>query len=290
MKNETKHPALKTFFLLGLLFVIAAIFFKYIISEDVFPLAGRQGYLALGGIFFLLAAIASFVSYFEYHGFGSQQGIVRRGLKDRKAVSLTFDDGPSPDFTPKILDVLRKKNVRASFFVTGSHVQKYPDVAKRIVGEGHDIGNHTYSHREIAPSVRKTILWQLKRTDNVIYSVTGVRTRLFRPPRGIYSNASRELLVTEGYKIILWTISSTDWRGTNAKTMARRVLKYARNGGIILFHDSGALFRKEGASRKNTVEALSLIIDSLRERGFEIIPVSEMLTKGEKDGQIDAVS
>ncbi|MBI4743915.1 MAG: polysaccharide deacetylase family protein [Actinobacteria bacterium] len=230
----------------------------------------------------MFAVVASFVSYFEYHGLGSQEGIIRRGSKEKRAISLTFDDGPNPNFTPKILDVLKEKNVKGSFFVTGAHVHKYPDIARRIVSEGHDIGNHTYSHREIAPSTRKAILWQLKRADNIIHSATGVRTRLFRPPRGIYSNASRKLLVSEGYQIVLWTISSIDWRGINAKVMAKRVLKYARNGGIVLFHDSGALIRKEGASRENTVEALSLIIDGLKERGFDIVPVSEFLLNGKE--------
>lgn len=227
----------------------------------------------------LMAVLALAISYYEYHGIGPQDGIIRRGPHEN-LVSLTFDDGPSPIYTPKILDILKEKDVKASFFVVGQNVEKYPEITQRIVAEGHDIGNHTYSHRDLVPSTRNVVLKQLRKTDIAIQSKTGVKTKLFRPPRGIFSNAVRKLVVAEGYRMILWTVSSTDWGGVSPKTMLRRIKLYTRSGGIILFHDSGALIRNEGASRGNTVKALPMIIDYLRDtRGFEIVPISEMLDR-----------
>jgi len=227
----------------------------------------------------LLALLAFMISYYEYHGIGPQGGIIRRGPHEN-IVSLTFDDGPNPIYTAQILDILKEKGVKASFFVVGENVAKYPEIAKRIVSEGHDIGNHTHSHGKLVPSTRRVVLRQLNNCDSAIRKASGAGTKLFRPPRGIYSNAVRKLLLEEGYRIILWTVSSVDWGGLSHKTIFWRVKWFARKGAIILFHDSGALIRKEGASRINTVQALPMIIDHLRQkRGFEIVPVSEMLDR-----------
>lgn len=223
-------------------------------------------------------SISAAVSYYEYHGIGPQGGIIRRG-RNHPHVALTFDDGPSPEYTPKILDVLKEKDAKAAFFMVGRHVEKYPDVVRRVFAEGHDIGNHTYSHRDLVPAGRKTILTELNKTDQAILQVVGVRTRLFRPPRGILSNAGRKLLVEHGYTIALWTVSAVDWRGRPPKAIVGRIMRHIKTGGVILFHDSGAVIRKEGADRGNTVEALPLVIDELRRRGFEIVPLSRMISE-----------
>lgn len=238
-------------------------------------------------VFFLIAlaigCLAAFITYYEYHGIGSQEGIIRRGER-RPVVCITFDDGPDPKHTPQILDILKDKGVKATFFVVGKNVEKYPDIARRIVEEGHDIGNHTYSHKELAPSTRKIIINELSKTDVAIKDVTGVSTKLFRPPRGIYSQASRQLLVELGYKIILWSVSSVDWRRTSPNWIVNRIRRYARYGSIILFHDGGALLRREGGLRGNTVKALPLVIDYLQSH-FQIIPVSKMLNLSTKEEQ-----
>ncbi len=239
------------------------------------------------GLVVLLVAFAFFISYYEYHGIGPQEGIIRRG-PHQNIVSLTFDDGPSPTYTPQILDILKEKEVRASFFVVGQSVEKYPEIARRIVAEGHDMGNHTYSHRKLVPSTRKVVLNQLEKADSAIRTVTGVRTRIFRPPRGMITNAVRSLVVSKGYRIVLWTTSSMDWSRISPRTMLIRLKWFVRSGGIILFHDSGALIRKEGASRENTVQVLPILIDYLRDRkGYEIVPVSEMLDKLGEDEFIE---
>ncbi len=233
----------------------------------------------LPGLFvFSVILISAAVSYYEYHGIGPQDGIVRNG-RNHPYVALTFDDGPNPEFTPKILDILKEKQAPAAFFMVGKHVEKYPAVARRVFQEGHDIGNHTYSHRDLVPATRKTIIKEVEKTDKAIARVIGVRTRLFRPPRGIISNAVRKLLVELGYTIALWTVSAVDWRGMAPKKMTRRVMRHIRTGGVILFHDSGALIRSEGANRGRTVEALPLIIDELRRRGYEIVPLSRLISE-----------
>jgi len=214
--------------------LISLIFLYYMVANgkllDLGKLLEPSLYLALMALFALAAFL---ISYYEYHGIGPQDGIVRRGPHEH-VVSLTFDDGPNPIYTSQILDILKQKGVKASFFVVGQNVDKYPEIARRIVAEGHDIGNHTYTHRELVPSTEKLVLNQLEKTDLAIRKATGVRTRLFRPPRGIYSNAVRKLVVAKGYRIILWTVSSADWSGVSPKTIFRRIRWYTRNGGIIL--------------------------------------------------------
>jgi peptidoglycan/xylan/chitin deacetylase (PgdA/CDA1 family) len=236
------------------------------------------------GILFLGGA----VTYYEYHGIGCQDGIVRRGPHEN-IVAITFDDGPNPIYTPQLLDILKEKGVKATFFVVGLHVKKYPEIAKRIVDEGHNIGNHTYTHKDMVPSTRRMVLAQVNKTDHMICNVTGVKTNLFRPPRGIYSSAVRRLLVDENkYRMILWSVSSVDWRGLKPETIVRRIMRYLRPGAILLFHDSGALIRREGASRENTVEALPAVIDQLVARGYEMVTITEMLDRIEAEEMEEA--
>lgn len=230
-----------------------------------------------------MGVLAAFISYFEYHGIGCQDGILRRG-PHQNIVAITFDDGPNPNYTPQILDILKEKGVKATFFVVGLHVKKYPDIAKRIVAEGHDIGNHTYTHKDLVPATRRMVLAQAHKTEQIIKRVTGVMPKYFRPPRGIYSSAVRRLLVDkEDYRLVLWTASSVDWRKISADAILRRISRHTRPGSILLFHDSGALIRREGASRENTVEALPKVIDYLKAKGYEMVTVTEMLRRLEEE-------
>lgn len=277
MRYSSRHILPKAFLLVAVV-LVSVVAARYVVVEGRLQELELLLRYALGGVAFFFCLAAAFVSYYEYHGIGPQDGIIRRGPAQR-FVSLTFDDGPSPLYTPAILDVLKEKGVKATFFVLGRHVEKYPDIARRISEEGHDIGNHTYSHRDLAPSTRALVLGEVGRAHQAIRETVGVSPFLFRPPRGMYSNAVRKLLLEEGYRIVLWTVSALDWRGLSPQRMLRRVKRYLRPGGIILFHDSGALIRREGARRTNTVSALPLIIDWLCEEGYEPVPVSEMLRR-----------
>lgn len=230
------------------------------------------------GIALLLAAMGSLISYYEYRGIGSQEGILRRlpGV-DEKVVALTFDDGPSPIYTPKILDVLKEHGVKATFFVTGRHAEKYPDIMRRMVAEGHDVGNHAYSHANMVLLNEKQLTREISRAERAIRETTGRTTTLFRPPRGLYNRRVRKRLLDEGYSIVLWSVSSMDWSFFGARAIAWRVRYFARNGSIILLHDSGSLVRREGGSRRSTVASLPMMIKSLKEREYRLVSVSELM-------------
>jgi peptidoglycan/xylan/chitin deacetylase (PgdA/CDA1 family) len=224
----------------------------------------------------ILLALSVLISYYEYHGFGNSEGIIRRG-PSQKVVALTFDDGPSPDYTPLILDILKKHNVKATFFLVGKHVEKYPEVARRIFAEGHEIGNHTYSHRDLVPSSKKKLKREILFNQEVIKKYLGIEPALFRPPRGIYSEAVRQFVVKNGLTLVLWSVSGIDWAGTPASLIAKRILRYTHPGAIILLHDSGALLRSEGHSRINTARSLQKVIPALKDKGYKFVTVSELI-------------
>lgn len=277
MRYTNRHLWTKTLICAALVALAVLVVGPYVLMNPARAL--RLADLALRYAVIPLALLAGALSYFEYHGIGPQEGIMRRG-PSQPSVAITFDDGPNPLYTPRILDVLAEKNVKATFFVVGAHVRKYPDVARRIVAEGHDIANHTMRHRDLIPASREVVIAEIDECAAAIEDVTGVTATMLRPPRGIYGNAVRKLVVDKGYRMVLWTLSTIDWRGKSASAILRRVRTRIRPGGIILFHDSGALMKAEGGSRENTVQAVGMIIDYLREsRGYELVPVSELLRR-----------
>lgn len=234
----------------------------------------RKGVMALS-VFFLATSL--YFTRYVYRGFSMQIDLIRTGNQELNFVALTFDDGPDPVYTPLILDILKDYDIKASFFLLGKHVEKYPEIARRIVKEGHDIGNHTYSHRSLVPlSPRKTEL-EIIRAEDAIEAATGLRPYLFRPPRGIYSAFAREFLREHQYSIVLWSLSTKDWVELSAKDLVGNVLKKAHAGDIVLFHDSGNIFSTAGGNRINTVKALPQIIEGLQVQGYSIVPVSDLL-------------
>lgn len=226
--------------------------------------------LLLGFLFFLL-------TWYVYHGLWFQNGVIRRGSRNRKAVALTFDDGPTSEYTTRILDVLKDKNVKATFFLVGREVEKNPDIARRIVIEGHEIGNHTYRHFSLIPRTKRGIRLEIDKADKVITRVTGVKPEFFRPPRGLYDSNVLRIVENYGYTMVLWTVSSEDWMPPRAQKMEKRLLKKIKEGSIILFHDGGAILGKVGKNRNETVESLPTIIDNFREMGYTFVVISELL-------------
>lgn len=242
-------------------------------------------------LFLICAATAIITSYYEYRGIGPQDGIVRRGPRQGgKRVSITFDDGPSPEFTPQVLDILGRYGVKATFFVIGRMAEQHPDIIRRMAQEGHDIGNHTYHHFNLILLDQAKIEAEIAHGEAAITAITGRRPELFRPPRGLYTNKIRRRVLERGYRIILWTVSAADWGPINVGAIIFRVMCFTRRGSIILFHDGGAIVRRHGGSRRRTVKALPVVIERLRRKGFEIIPVSEMLELEAEDGCLDKVS
>ena len=220
--------------------------------------------------------IACFCIFFDQAIF-TRRGTVYRVRTPHKKVALTFDDGPSPVWTPKILDELKKAEIKATFFMIGHHVKKYPDIAQRVAKEGHQIGNHGYAHSVLFYYTPDELEEEIKYTELVIKEITGQTTTCFRPPKAWISKEEKEKIKSMGYHVVLWSLNSKDWVNFNDKYIVRYILKYIRNGDIILFHDSGGVFKREGGNRRETVSTILLLVEKLKERHFECVTVDELL-------------
>lgn len=231
--------------------------------------------------------VAGVISTGMFCVFFDQAVLTRKGTiyevhTKNKVIALTFDDGPSPVWTPKILDELKKQNVKATFFVVGAHAEKYPEIIKRIFQEGHEIGNHTYLHHVLLYYTNDELQLELRYTEDIIKDITGEKTNLFRPPKGWLTKREKDYIKDLGYKIILWTLNSKDWvTFFNYKYIVKNLIKNTKPGDIILFHDSGGTFSLKEGNRANTAQAVSLLIDELKKKGYKFVPVSELIDNGE---------
>ncbi|MFS0840226.1 polysaccharide deacetylase family protein [Paenibacillus sp. 1P03SA] len=190
-----------------------------------------------------------------------------------KVIALTFDDGPNPDQTAQILDELKKYGAKATFFVVGKRAEKFPELLKREAAEGHEIGNHTYSHPFLTSSrSTESIRAEIAAGQKVIKSITGSAPVLFRPPGGYYHERLVHVSLAEGCLPILWSWhqDTEDWKAPGVSRIVNKVLNNARKGDIVLFHD-----HVQGSS--NTVDALRKILPVLSKRGYHFVTVSELL-------------
>jgi len=227
-------------------------------------------------IIFLILAVISFTVFFD------QAVIVRRDTiyhisSSEKVVALTFDDGPSPVWTPRILDVLKEAQVKATFFMLGMHAQRYPDVARRVAEEGHEIGNHTYDHHGVFYYKPEELNREVRQAETIIESITGIKTKYFRPPKAWLTREEKQQLKDMGYETVLWSLNSKDWVTFDDRYIVNYILRHVRPGDILLFHDSGGLFKPEGGKRKETVKAVSRLIEKLKERGYRFVTISQLL-------------
>ncbi len=193
-----------------------------------------------------------------------------RGLSTHPYVAMTFDDGPHPKNTPRLLDMLKARNIKATFYVIGSNVDRYPHIVRRMVAEGHEIGNHTYSHPKLTGLSDVRVRSELKKTDAAISRAAGVRPRTMRPPYGALYTRQRSLVFSEfGYPTVMWSIDPEDWRRPGPSVVASRILSKAHNGAFILAHDLHA----------PTVDAMPKTFDGLLSKGFRFVTVSQMLAQ-----------
>ena len=213
----------------------------------------------------------------RYSKFPLPESIIRQGDPGPHKVALTFDDGPDPTWTPKILAILKEKKAPAAFFVLGSQVQQYPDLLERIATDGHEIGNHTYTHQNLAEAGDEQISLELNATTRLIEAVTGHSTAYFRPPYNSDGTPSqpgeiRALRIARdlGYLTVTQSIDPDDWERPGVEAIIERVKRQRTEGAIILLHDAGG-------DRSQTVAALPAIIDYLRMRGDTIVPLSEII-------------
>lgn len=207
------------------------------------------------------------------------------GPKNARVVALTYDDGPNPPYTDRILDVLRGERVHATFFVVGQAVQAYPTVVRREYVSGNAIGNHTWNHGHLVLYDTAGLRETLERTDDAIFAATGAHTRIMRPPYG-----GRDWFVLDearrlGYTPVMWSVPlAKDWEYPPAPLIASRVLRYVGDGSIIDLHDGnrGILCAKQRVSshvcdRSADVEATRLIVDALKRRGYRFVTIPELL-------------
>ncbi|NLW10200.1 MAG: polysaccharide deacetylase family protein [Firmicutes bacterium] len=188
-----------------------------------------------------------------------------------KKVAVTFDATWGADQTPRLLEILAKNQVRATFFLCGLWLEKYPEMVKAIARAGHEIGNHTYTHPHLNRMAKDEIARELLKTHSLIQELTGQTPTLFRPPFGEYNNKVIETAAACGYTTIIWDIDSLDWQDLSAAAMLERVQKQLRPGAIILFHNAG----------KHTPEAVAALLPILKSKGYSVVPVSQLLLKGE---------
>ena len=213
----------------------------------------------------------------KYTKFPEFPTLYHQGAGGEHQVALTFDDGPDPDWTPQILDILKAANVKAAFFLVGVNAEKYPGLVRRIVNEGHEIGNHTYYHSNLALAWPEHVRLELNATQLLIETITGRATTLFRPPYAADTQPSQmsELMPLQiaqdlSYLVVLENIDPQDWARPGADIILQRVKQQRRDGSIILLHDAGG-------DRSQTVAALPKIIDWLHTRGDTIVPLSTLL-------------
>jgi len=230
----------------------------------------------------VLVIILAFLAVVSFTLFFDQAVIVRKGTvyhirSNEKVVALTFDDGPSPIWTPQILDALKAVDVQATFFMLGEHVQRYPDIARRVAKEGHEIGNHTYDHHGLIYYKPEELNREVKDTERVILAVTGKETKYFRPPKAWITDQEKKQLTAMGYKTVLWSLNSKDWVTFDDRYIVKYLLYHVRPGDIILFHDSGGVFKTEGGNRKETVKTIPRLVQRLRARGYRFVTISELL-------------
>jgi peptidoglycan/xylan/chitin deacetylase (PgdA/CDA1 family) len=187
---------------------------------------------------------------------------------DGPYIALTFDDGPSPVLTPKLLDLLAARHLKATFFVVGQNAADHPDILKRAVREGHEIANHSWSHPNLGKMSDEAVRRELQKTDDAIAAAIGKRPTLMRPPYGSITASQKKWIHQEfGYRIIIWDVDPLDWKRPGPSVVTARIVKETKAGSIVLAHDI----------HPPTIEAMPKTFDQLIEKGFKSVTVTELL-------------
>jgi peptidoglycan/xylan/chitin deacetylase (PgdA/CDA1 family) len=208
-----------------------------------------------------------------------------KGSPAENIVALTFDDGPNDPYTSQILDILDSYNIKATFFVIGRNVELYPETARRIVAEGHILGNHSYSHNA-NHALTEYGFRDLQLAQEVIFNITGVSPHLYRPPHGKKSPWELYDVKKEGLIEVTWSVSANDqhvvayFGEPSPETFAKEIVHETHPGEIILLHDGyGTLHGTVKSDKDITVKALPLIIEQLQAKGYRLVTVPELLDK-----------
>lgn len=182
-----------------------------------------------------------------------------------KSFYLTFDGAPNPPGTDRILRVLEKHVVKATFFMEGRRLEEEDKCAFRVLQAGHDIGNHSYNHLDFASIPLETCIEEVNKTDQILFTKLGIKTRLFRPPAGKLTPEVEEALLDLGFTIVLWSYSVKDWEGPDAQTVAERTLKQLKDEAVVVLHDHVEW----------VPDTLEIIIPEIKKRGYVFKRISE---------------
>ncbi len=224
----------------------------------------RNGAVAIALCSFALPALAGGGG--RLSGVPNSMNRLVRGNPADKEIALTFDDGPHPGYTQRILDILETEHVKATFFVVGSQVDIHPELARMESVDGHEVANHTYDHVRLPTLTPTEVTRQLVLGAKSIERATGVSPRFFRPPGGEYDEVTVEAAHKLGYIMTLWTDDPGDFADPGAAVILKRTLRYANNGGILLLHDG----------TEQTIQILPELIHRLKSQGFRFVTVTEM--------------
>ena len=197
----------------------------------------------------------------------------RSAETDKKQIALTFDDGPHPRLTPRILEILARYNVPATFFMVGQNVLNYPDAARQVIQAGHEVGNHTFTHPHIAGLSEQAIMDEIGKCEDALEELCEYRPHLLRTPQGALTPSLERCLLHEDYILVLWSLDTRDWDNKSTACVVEAVLNRVQSGDIILMHDY------IGHNSK-TPEALEKIIPALLSQGYEFVTVSALLGVG----------
>lgn len=214
-------------------------------------------------LYFFTALIASSLIYLNYH----VKAYCSNPTEKDKKIALTFDDGPN-ETTLLVLDLLKTHNAKAAFFCIGKNIEKHPDILKKMVADGHIIGNHSYNHSHFFDFYRKDkVAEEIKQTDSIIESVTGKKVRFFRPPYGVTTPSIRRALAVTKHKVIGWNIRSMDGIIKNEKLILNRITKRVKPGAIVLLHDTSL----------TTLSVLEQFLLFLEQNNYKIVSLQELL-------------
>ena len=187
---------------------------------------------------------------------------------DGPYIAMTFDDGPSPETTPRLLDILKQRNIKATFFMIGQNAERNPEIVKRILADGHEIGNHSWTHPQLAKLPDDRVTEEITKTQNAIKNASGYTPKLLRPPYGSITARQKEWIENQfGLSVILWSVDPFDWKRPGASVIEQRILAGARPGAIILSHDI----------HKQTVDSMPATLDALAAKGYQFVTVSQLI-------------
>ncbi|WP_176159294.1 polysaccharide deacetylase family protein [Prosthecobacter debontii] len=185
-----------------------------------------------------------------------------------KVLAMTFDDGPHPTLTPKLLDILKARNIKCTFFVIGKSAKAYPNIIKRMIAEGHEVANHTWTHASLTSRSDAQIRNELQMSEDALVAVANYRPHLIRPPYGAINTRIKQLMFSEfGYSTILWSVDPQDWRRPGVSVVTSRLVNGAHPGAIMLAHDI----------HPPTIEAMPSMFDQLLAKGYQFVTVSQLL-------------